>query len=554
MKDAAYTDYVEQLCKRHATLNTHRASWDSFWQDVANFVMPRKAQINTITDTPTTEKFDQLYDSTAIQANETLASGLVSLMSPAESRWFSFDPPPAIKENDESAQWFTKCTEVVQLELAKSNFYTEIHELHLDRGCFGTSAIFVSEGKRSALNFRKIDVGTFSLSEDEEGMIDTIYRDFKMSYRQLVSMFGEDALSPKHREFAMDPQRMDQKIDVIHAIFPRSPKDIDPTKSDALNKPFASIYFDAKEKHLFSQGGYAEQPFCASRYLKWGDQVYGMSPSWIALPDARQLNFLEKQMDALAEIKAFPRVLIPEGMEGAVDLRAGGATYFDPSAPNAMPREWATQGDYMLGKDRAEIKRQSIRDAFHVGFFQMFAQIDKQMTAREVSERASEKLMQFSSTATLLTTELFNPLLQRVWGICARAGLFPPPPDIFVQFGFIPEPQVTYSSRVALAIKSMENQAFLRHSEAMMAVWQLQPEILDNYNMDEIMRDMSRNDGFPARWLRETKEIQQLRQMRAEQAAAQAEMEQQLAQAQIAKDAGSVPADSPVAQAAVMAA
>src|SRR5690606_4715799 len=119
--------------------------------------------------------------------------------------------------------------------------------------------------------------------------------------------------------------------------------------------------------------------------------------------ESRQLNFLEKNMDALAEIAAFPRMLIPQNYVGDIDTRAGGVTYFDASNPNAAPREWATNGRYDVGLDRANRKQRAIEDAFHVDLFQMFSQQEKQMTATEVSERAAEKLIQFSPTFARMT-------------------------------------------------------------------------------------------------------------------------------------------------------
>ncbi len=543
---------AQDLCQRFEKLKSSRSTWDAYWQDIANYVMPRKAEITERSyGQPSSAKFDRLFDATAIRANETLASGIVSLMSPAEARWFAYGPPAFLKGDDAVENWFAECTQIAQEELAKSNFYTAIHELHLDRGCFGTAAMYCQEGRRSALSFTKFDVGSFCLAENDEGIVDTLFREFRMTLRQMREKFGEENLSRKLQEKLKKEKCIDEEVTVLHAIYPRDPDDIDPKMADARNKPIASCYIEMDAKHLMQEGGYMELPFFATRYLKWGSQVYGMSPSWMALPDARQVNFLEKQMDALAEIKAFPRILLPDSLEGTVDMTAGGATFFDPNNPNAVPREWATQGDYNVGLDRVSRKEKAINEAFHVDFFQMFAQIDKQMTAREVMERSNEKLLHFSATATLLTTEVFNPLLQRVFGILARLGAFPPPPDAFVQMGQVPEPKISYNSRVALALKAMENQAFIRHAEIMMPLWQSRPETMDNYDFDEIARDMARNDGFPARWLVATENIEKMRQQRSEAAAKQQQMQEKMAMAEIAAKGGSVKMDSVAAQAAM---
>jgi hypothetical protein len=87
----------------------------------------------------------------------------------------------------------------------------------------------------------------------------------------------------------------------------------------------------------------------------------------------------------------------------------------------------------------------------------------------------------------------------------------------------------------------------LRHVEVMQPLWQVQPELLDNYDFDEITRDVARNDGFPARWLKDMEKIEQLRQARAEAMQRQQEMEQAQMAASAAKDVGSIKPDSAVA-------
>jgi hypothetical protein len=368
-----------------------------------------------------------------------------------------------------------------------------------------------------------------------------------MTARQAALKFGVENLTDSMQK-ELEKPNSNRKFSCVHLIAPRGPGEIEQGKRDGANKPYASVYVDKASKHVFLSSGFDEQPFFVTRYLKWkNSECYGYSPSWTALPECKQLNFLEKQLDSLAEIHAFPRILIPAGFDGDIDLRAGGVTYFDPNNPNATPREWGTNGRYDIGVERAEQKRKAINEAFHVDLFQMFAQLQKQMTAREVAERASEKLIQFSPTFARLTTELFNPLLRRVFAILARAGKFPPPPQQLTMVGYIPEPDVAYNSRIALAIKSLENAAFIRTSEMLLPYVQIKPEMLDNFDFDEICRDMARNDGLPARWLMEEEMVAQQRAARA-QAQQQAMQAQQMEQAASALGkAGSVKQDSALA-------
>jgi len=553
-------ELAQKIIRRHEANISARTSWEGFWQDCANYVMPRKAFVTTKTDTPSVATQAQLFDTTAIQANQIYASGTLAWMTPADSRWFAFDAPASLKGNDAVKQWFAACTEIAQFELSRSNFYSEIHEAYLNEGAFGTNLIFCEEGQRTALTFSNFDIGTFSIAEDDEGNIYWMDRCFRMSPEQLKRKFGEEALSEKTRKRLEDDKSRDTvDVEVLHAIYRRDAGDYDATKNDGENKPWASCYIEKGEKHLILEGGFNEQPAFAHRFLRWGATPWGWSPSWMALPEARQLNFLEKSQDALAEKLAFPPILLPDDFEGQVDLRAAGKTFADLS-DGKVPREWNTAGSYPVGKDRAEWKREAIRRAYFVDMFQMFAQLEKQMTAREVAERASEKLVQFSPTFARKTTELFNPLLQRIWGVCIRAGLFPPPPEELIQQNiagelYLPEPQITYSSKIALAIKGLENVSFYRLLDAVMPVMQVSPEFAqeftDHINVPEAVRDIARNDGFPSRWIRPMEEVMQRQQQRAQAQAEMMRIQQVQAQAQMIQAAGSVKEDSVVGKQAM---
>lgn len=539
-----------RLLARNAQLKSQRGVWDAFWQEIARYVMPRKNQIARKSPPPDTADQDTLFDGTAIQANMIQASGMMSYMVPKGSVWFSFDPPMPLKGSDPAKQWFQHCSDIARVELASSNFYELVHEHFLDRGAFGTAVLFCEEGRRAALGFQTFDVGTFSLGLDDEGYVDTLFREFTLTARQAEQKFG-DEVSEEIRKAAREEKRKDAEFEFLHCIYPRA--EVERGRLDAENKPIASVYLEVKSGHVNRVSGYDEPAFYASRYLKWGDTAYGWSPSWMALPEARQLNFLEKQMDALAEKAAFPPMLVPSTHEGDIDVRALGVTYYSGVGEGAMPREWQNTGRYDIGKDRAEIKRRAIERAFHVDLFQMFANYEgPQMTAREVAERQGEKLTQFSPTADRTTTELFTPLLRRVFAILARAGKFPPPPpEVMVSEAggvFVADPEIIYSSRIALAIKALENNAFDRDLETLMPLIQIAPDAVDNYDLDEIVRDRSRNNGLPARWMRDLEEVEEMRAARAQAAAQQAQMRQAEQLAGAAGKAGGIKEDGLVAR------
>ena len=551
MKDQV--QLAEYVLARHQDLASERAPWDTLWQELAEYFLPRKAEIASKRSTVDSSRYDVLFDTTGIQAAATLANGQLAYITPADSRWFVYEPPRGV-DSDKAKQWYAKCSEITQLLLATSNLYTEVHELYYQDSVFGTYCMFSEAGQSHPLIFTTFDIGTYSLAEDDEGLINTVFRELELTTLQAADKFGEDALAPAMKKKLADIRSSGKggtvKHKFIHAIYKRGEADRERGKEDGPNKMWASVYVDQSNKHVVRNSGYDEKPFFAGRHVKSQQGTYGVSPALMALPEARQLNFLGKQLDALAEVKAFPRLLMPATHEGEVDLRSGGVTYYDPTQPNALPQEWATAGDYNIGLERENRKTQAINTAMHVDMFRMFAQLEKaNMTATEVAERASEKLVQFSPSFTRKTTELLSPMLRGVFGILIRNGHFPPPPEDAILMDamgqpIIPEPEVSYVSKVALAIRAMQNLSLARTMERNAIIAQVRPEVLDNFNWDKIARETARNDGLPSDWLAEADEVEEARAARAQAQAQMQQQQQMLTMAEAAGKAGSVKQDS----------
>lgn len=548
---------AEEIIRRNDSLKGKRSTWDTLWQNIADYVAPRKSQITTKKTEGVEGYTEELYDMTAIEANNTLAAGQLAYLTPANDVWMKYEAPEAMKEAVGFAgkAWYAKCTEIIHKERARSNFYTEIHEFYLDRGAQGTTLIYLEEGKKTLFNYCNEEVGTYSIAEDDEGMVDTVFIERTMTARQMKQKFGEENLGEKAKKaVASDkPEDLDKEFTVIWAILPRedmkegdqpSAFSRDPKKMDGPNKPIASIYVCMDDRKTIRNAGYDEMPSMVSRFLKWGKQPYGFSPSIIALPTIKQVNFIEKMMDALAEVAAFPRFLFPEGLDGEVDLRAGGVTTFDPNAPQqAMPKEWMTQGRYDIGKDRVQVKQEMIRRAFHNDLFRMFADLDKTITAYEAMQRAAEKLVQFSPTFARLQTEVFNPLGRREFALAFRAGILPEAPqEVFVQTeaGYaLAMPEIVCVSRIALAIKALQNRAFLEFVGIIQPLLQIDPTIMDNFDLDKAARGIADNVALPPEWQRSEEDVAALRAQRAEMQARQQQIAEAQGSAKALKDAAS---------------
>ena len=119
----AQTDpMANALLKQLSRLEVQRQTWEDLWQDIADYVVPRKADI-TKKRTPGDKRTDRLYDATAIHAAELLSASLHGMLTNATMPWFSLRfRNQELDGNDEAREWLQGIEDVMYQALARSNF------------------------------------------------------------------------------------------------------------------------------------------------------------------------------------------------------------------------------------------------------------------------------------------------------------------------------------------------------------------------------------------------------------------------------------------------
>ena len=106
--------------------------------------------------------------------------------------------------------------------------------------------------------------------------------------------------------------------------------------------------------------------------------------------------------------------------------------------------------------------------------------------------------------------------------------------------GIVPLPKVEFTSRIALAIRMIENNAIDRTIERIMPMIQIAPELADNFDLDQMLRDSARNDGISEDVIKNLQEVIEQREARAAEMAQQQQMMMAQQAASAAKDASQV--------------
>lgn len=528
------SDLAKQLEQEISQIKNERLPYDSLWQECAEMVQPHK-QVTTVETTfPGREDIEETLEITAQQSNQTLAAGQMAHIVPMGQRWFALAPPPELANDHAAITYYAAVSNAIHTELASSNFYSEIHEQFLDRGCFGTAALSARAGRSNmGLHFESYTPGSFSIQEDSYGLVNHVVREYECTAKNAAQMFGADKL-PKVMKKALEKNSF-EKFKLAHYIRPNE-----------KHNPQSILSFAFESHHLFMgnktevllTAGYHQMPILCHRWLRWGKSPYGISPTMFALPTARQANFLETIGDLLGEISANPRTLVPSTLKGEIDFRPNGVTVFDAAMGSAeLPREWMTAGRYDILQARLEHKIEQIRAVYHVPLFELITQREKTMTATEVQQRVSEKASLFHPIFVRAVQELLQPIILRSYAILAmQPGKLPVAPPSVVRSGrgaFIPDPQVSFVSPLALAMQQNQFSALPSVLELLGMAAKFDTSAADTFAASELFPSLARAHNLPEILIRSPEEV-----AARQQAAAQAQEMQQIEQA--AKSIGSV--------------
>ena len=517
----AQTDLAKNLLKRYDRLKSQRQNWESHWQEVADYMQPRKADV-TKSRSKGDKRTELIFDSSPLQSVELLAASLHGMLTNPSTPWFSLRFKENEMENeDEAKEWLEDATEVMYSAFNKSNFQQEIFELYHDLITFGTAAMFIEEDDDDLLKFSTRHINEIFIAENDKGRIDTVFRKFKISARSAIQKFG--AVSNNIAVIAKkDPY---EEVEILHAVYPRS--DFDPKKQDQSNMPFASVYLDAESGDELSVSGFREFPFVVPRYLKASHEIYGRSPAMTALPDVKMLNEMSKTTIKSAQKQVDPPLLVPDdGFILPVRTVPGGLNFYRSGTRDRI-EPLNIGANTPLGLNMEEQRRNSIRNAFYVN--QLMMQSGPQMTATEVIQRNEEKMRLLGPVLGRLQSELLKPLIDRTFAILLRKNLFRQAPDFLSG----KDVEIEYVSPLAKAQKSTELSSIMRAIEIMGSLSNVAP-VFDHINMDKLVRHLADIVGVPQKILKPQSELNAERQ----QAQAQQEQMQQMQQLQQVAEAG----------------
>lgn len=525
----------EQLLKQVALLNNDRSSFEPHWRELSDFINPRGSRF-LVTDVNRNDRRNtKTVDPTATLANRTLSSGMMSGITSPARPWFKLaTPDPDMMDYGPVKLWLEAVQRRMNEVYNKSNLYQSLPLLYSSLGTYSTGAMAVLEDDEDVIRTMMFPIGSYYLANSARGSVDTCYRKFTMTVRQLVMEFGMSNVSTSVKGL-WESGSYETWIEVIHAVYPNI--DRDTGKLDSKNKRVKSVYFEVggDNDKLLRESGFDEFPIMAPRWEVNGEDVYGSScPGMIALGQVKALQLEQKRKSQLIDKATNPPMVGPTSLKNQrVSLLPGDITYIDQ-----MTGQEGLKPAYLVNPNTADLladiqdTRQMINSAYFVDLFMMLQNINtRSMPVEAVIEMKEEKLLMLGPVLERLNDECLNPLIDRTFSIMARKNLLPPPPDVLQGMPL----KIEYISVMAQAQKSIGLSSLSSTVGFIGQLAQVKPEALDKLDTDQAIDAFAEMSGVSPTVIVPQEQVNQIREERAQQQKQQQAMAMGMTAAQGAK-------------------
>jgi hypothetical protein len=522
----------QQVFSRRAAMRQERDRYSSDWRELSDFVLGARGRFlpgdSDTGDEATYRRNERLYNEVAKQSASTLAAGMMAGITSPARPWFKLaHPDHELAEYEPVKLWLDDVQKILLSVFARSNFYNAMQNIYLELGTFGTACMGCYENHKKVLRFEPYTIGSFSLAMDGERNVDTLYREYRSTVGSVVKRFGTDTVSQSVKNL-YDKGNYESKINIIHAIEPNLDRKYDSPL--AKNMAYRSCYYEEQGDgdDVLLESGFEERPFMSPRWSAIGEDAYATSyPGIDSIASNKSLQIDELDRAIAVEKMHNPPLIGDSAIKQAgADLIAGGITWMPNMASSGRP---GLAPIYDVNPRIGELdqgisqKEKRIQRFFYADLFLMITEMDRaQITATEIAERKEEKMLMLGPVLERLNNELLDPVIERAFAVCQRAGILPPPPKELTDMDL----SVEYISVLAQAQRSVSTagiEATVAFTGNISQVW---PEARHKLDPMQAIDDYARAKGASPKIIRSDDEA-----AAAVQAEQQAMQQQQQAMA-----------------------
>lgn len=532
-------------------LRVNRYSWWVHARELSDYFLPRRYKwIITPNQMNRGSPINQhIIDFTGGLAARNLAAGLMSGKTPPNrGPWFklrvgytdSSSPGPV-------AQWLSAVEFVLNLVFHESNFYNAMATFYFDLVIFGTAVLLIYEDFDNVIQCYNPCFGEYYVDINGKFRPCILYREFTMTVSAVVDEFGYENCSGAVQQLFDDISgaNLTKEIIVAHAIEPN-----DDGKAEALGFSnrfkFREVYWEwggstqpqsgiPSPPRFLRRKGYYEQPNIIVRWDLVANDAYGRSTAMDALGDQKQLQMEQRRKaQGIDKMVNPPLVADIQLKNQPASLLPGGITYVTGYATSGKPGFSSVYDTkFPVNEMREDIKevQDRIKRIFFNDLFQTASQFETRsnITAVEWDMRKSESMVMLGPVIERIDNEGLAPIIERVFKICHRAGILPPPPPEIAGQGM----KIEFVSMLSIAQNAAQASGIERLLQIAGNLAGVDPQVMDNIDIDYSLDKYSSLLNNDPKMIRTPAQLAQIRTQRQEQQAAQqrADMAEKMAPA-----------------------
>lgn len=525
---------AKELIQQADRLFTGAKLRNSLWQEIAENFYPERADFDT-RRTAGEETQDHLFGSFPPLARRELANLFASMLRPRAINWFSLHVGDEDRDEDKQARTYLEYMDGVMRRAMydpDARFVPVTRMADHDFATFGNCVLEVGlNSKRDALLYRNHHLRDCVWSENADGQVDSLYRQFDWTARQLVGLFGNKVSSEVQKAFKDEP---DRKFKICHMSVPG--RVYKPDRGGKREMPWTVLYVEKDTETVLEETPEPWFRFAVPRWHCEPGTPYAISPATTSiLPDARTFQVVIRTLREAAEMAVNPATAgVADAFRSDAEFLPGGFTAIDAEMAEQMGGVDKLFAPVYGGMNGGELRpafeiAAALRDDIRLGFFLDKVNLPdintKTMTAFEFQQRMREHIRQSAPLFEPVADEYNARVCELTFEVLQSVGAFGPREDI---------PEALSGQRVEFDIRSPLYEAEGQAKSGLFAhvlqtvigpAMQVDPAQAAQFNLTEAVRDSMQGLDVPAEWLNAIEDVQKAQAALAEQKKMQAGIE-----------------------------
>ena len=266
-----------------------RSPYDALYEDIGSILDPhmliRNMYLAGFPDFVT----DLFITSRHLLSFDDLDAGLQEGIIPSAQTWMRYglaDEESPLMEKPEVWQHLHTLSRRAQNILLNSNFYTEAPHTIRSVSRYATGALMMEKDDETFVRFTSLPVGSYYISNNKRGVVDTICRMYRKTVRQTI----EDFCTNKYGEVNLDncsealqlqwndPKRHEEWVDIVMFIFPNPEYDYFRAKYDSKYAYYSWNYYEMGRNighKILREEGISYFPVYCPRWYRQPTDSYG---------------------------------------------------------------------------------------------------------------------------------------------------------------------------------------------------------------------------------------------------------------------------------------